>query len=106
MKKSIVILLVLCLLVPNAYAMEKEEISTYAGVLLLSLAAIAGGAYSIYKATTSEDETSQVLYGILGAFLLYGGTSGLIEYSIAIGRAKRGIESKNYDAFLTVGMHF
>jgi len=43
MKRASTILLVLCSLVPNAHGMEKEEIWTYVGVLLLSLAVLTGG---------------------------------------------------------------
>lgn len=88
MKKLIVILLVLCLLAPNVCCAEEEE-KPDAFQLLLSLALIGGGAYSIAKA--SREEEFDYASGILGGLALVLGTSGLIDFSIRMGRAKRGI---------------
>ena len=88
MKKFIVILLVLCLIMPNiCYAEEEEKPSAFQ--LLLSLAFIGGGAYSIVKASRGEE--FDYASGILGGIALVLGTSGLIDFSIRMGRAKRGI---------------
>jgi len=113
MKKFIIALLILCLCVgqvcfaENPHSSQSEKPT--AGELFLSLGVVAAGAYTLTYVITRADEIStagEIVWGVLGGLMVLGGTQGLIEFSIKLGRAKRGIESKNYDAFLTVGIHF
>ena len=88
MKKFIIILLILCLIMPNiCYAEEEEKPDAFQ--LLLSLAFIGGGTYAIAKASRGEE--FDYASGILGGIALVLGTSGLIDFSIKMGRAKRGL---------------
>ena len=68
MKRASTILLVLCSLVPNAHGMEKEEIWTYVGVLLLSLAVLTGGVGKLASESVEKlhlQRSISILFGFL-----------------------------------------
>jgi len=104
MKRIIMVFLILCLVMPNICYAEEEKPDAFE--FLLALALVGAGTYCIIEAIPkSKDEDFNYGYGILGALALYMGTQGLIEFSIKMARAKRGI-SRNDSVFLMASMRF